>query len=297
MVGKKDQISEESLGEKCCFDNTFLSSIKMQDFIGFSSHRELKEFILKSNNVILHIPHSSTLLPQELIDNSTLSEQELMDYSLKMSDLYTDLLFEDIRFISLKAPYSRLYCDVEKFIEEKKESIKKYGMGVVYRKTYDGVLFNDYDEDYKDHVLNSYYFPYHKKLDCITKEILKTHDSLIIIDCHSYSDKQANTFCDGDYSDICLAYFEDYMDEEFVNNIQAIFKENGYSIKVNYPYVGSMIPYHFKTNKQDKVISLVINVNKKVYLDKKYKIKEKEFNSLQNVIKLIYDYILTYNLN
>ena len=43
-----------------------------------------------------------------------------MDYSLKMSDLYTDLLFEDIRFISLKAPYSRLYCDVEKFIEEKK---------------------------------------------------------------------------------------------------------------------------------------------------------------------------------
>ena len=53
--------------------------------------------------------------------------------------------------------------------------------GVVYRKTYDGVLFNDYDEDYKDHVLNSYYFLIHKNL-ILVKEILKTHDSLIIID-------------------------------------------------------------------------------------------------------------------
>ena len=58
-----------------------------------------------------------------------------------MTDLGIDELFKDYECIKVIPKYSRLYCDVERFKDDDKEIMSKYGEGVVYTHLYDGTVF------------------------------------------------------------------------------------------------------------------------------------------------------------
>ena len=63
------------------------------------------------NNILLHIPHSSTYIPEDLLGMFTVSKETLDHELLVMTDRYTDELFDcsDNRIVF---PVSRLICDV-----------------------------------------------------------------------------------------------------------------------------------------------------------------------------------------
>ena len=67
-------------------------------------------------NLILHIPHSSTNIP--LKKGYCVSDGLLNQEILKLTDWYTDDLFENEIDSSIKAPFSRIFCDTERFSDD-----------------------------------------------------------------------------------------------------------------------------------------------------------------------------------
>ena len=87
--------------------------------------------------VVLHIPHDSTFIPASVRDQFTLSDAELDDEILKMTDHHThDLFGQGVSSSQVVAsPVSRMVVDVERFEDGILEPMSSVGMGVVYTQT------------------------------------------------------------------------------------------------------------------------------------------------------------------
>ena len=217
-------------------------------------------------NIILHMPHVSLEVPDEFYDGLVISRNLFRKYNLEMTDLGVDELFKDYNYIKIIPKYSRLYCDVERFRDDEIEVMSKYGEGVVYTHAYDGVEFHMHDSDYKNKVLE-YYDSYHKDLDDITKRLLEEDDELLILDCHSFSDKMAKHFFKEPFPDICIGIEENYYNQDILNKIVSKIEELGYTYKINYPYIGSLVPNCVFSGKiKGKVCSIMLEINKRIYL-------------------------------
>lgn len=217
-------------------------------------------------NILLHMPHVSLEVPDEFYEGLTISKTLFNKYNLEMTDLGIDILFKDLNCIKIIPKYSRLYCDVERFLDDDMEIMSKYGQGVIYTHTYDGLLFHNHDDDYKNRVIK-YYKEYHNNLDKITKELLKQDNELLILDCHSFSDKMASHIKDAPFPDICIGVEKDYYNEKILNKIIDKIKEMGYSYQINYPYNGSLVPNCIYTKEiKGNICSIMLEINKRIYL-------------------------------
>ena len=217
--------------------------------------------------VLLHIPHTSLRLPKCFYKGLLISKFNLQKYNLKMSDVGVDYLFNHIKAVRVTAKYSRLFCDVEKFKDDNIEFMSKYGQGVVYTHIYDQILFHQHDDKYKNKVFK-YYDRHHKKLNRISKRLLSKNNKLLILDIHSYSDELANKHHNAPFPDICIGIEKDYYDEEILNKIINKIEELGYTYRINYPYVGSIIPNAIFNNVKykNRVVSIMLEINKRIYL-------------------------------
>ncbi len=216
--------------------------------------------------ILLHIPHCSLKLPKKFFKGLTISKEQLQYYNYKMSDYGVDKLFENIKGKTIKAKYSRLYCDMEKFKDDELETMAKYGQGVVYTKTFDGVLFHKHDEKYKKKVLKEY-DKYHKKLNKVARKLLKKHNKLLILDLHSFSDEVASYYFRPPFPDVCIGIEPNFCDAQILKEIIKRIEEKGYSWQINYPYKGSIIPSDFLKRTYDgKIVTIMLEINKIIYL-------------------------------
>ena len=217
-------------------------------------------------NILLHMPHVSLDVPDEFYEGLLISKNKFHKYNLEMTDLGVDELFKGFDYIKVMPKYSRLYCDVERYRDDSKEIMSKYGEGVIYTKLYDGTLFHRHNDEYKNKAL-SYYDEYHKNLDNVTKELLNKDNTLLILDCHSFSDKMASHFYQENFPDICIGVEEEYYDQKILDEIINKIKQLGYTYKINYPYKGSLVP-NCIINKEikGKVVSIMLEINKRIYL-------------------------------
>lgn len=217
--------------------------------------------------ILLHLPHVSFDVPNYFYKGLIIPKLLFRKYNLEMSDLGVDYLLKDLPGMKIKPPYSRLFCDVERFRDDKKERMSQYGEGLLYTKTYDGILFHKHDEIYRKKVL-TYYDTYHQKLDEITKGLLSFDDELLILDCHSFSDKMASYFFKPPFPDICIGIEKDFFDEEILHRIIEEIKKRGHTYQINYPYQGSLVPNCIYNKKviYKKVVSIMLEINKRIYL-------------------------------
>ena len=84
--------------------------------------------------MILHLPHASTLIPEDLRNDFLLSDQELQEELNRITDHATDQIFQQA-FPEAKAivfPVSRLVVDPERFSDDFQEPMSQVGMGVTY---------------------------------------------------------------------------------------------------------------------------------------------------------------------
>ena len=228
----------------------------------------LTNCILKSKNIqiLIHAPHVSLSVPKHFYKDLAISKNLFHKYNLEMADIGLLEFVKDYKYKVVNPKYSRLYCDVERFADDEKEIMSKYGEGVVYTHLYDGVLFHKHGHKYKEKVMR-YYYRYHNRLDRITKRLLRKTNKLIIIDLHSYSDKMASFFFKPPFPDVCIGIEKDYYDKEIVNSLINKIKQMGLSVEINYPYSGSLVPNYVFNNKIDKkVVSIMIEINKRIYL-------------------------------
>ena len=82
--------------------------------------------------IILHLPHDSTFIPEDLRQDFLLSDQELQAELNWITDHTTDLIFQQAfpDAQSVVFPVSRFVADPECFSEDSQEPMSQVGMGV-----------------------------------------------------------------------------------------------------------------------------------------------------------------------
>lgn len=215
--------------------------------------------------ILLHLPHTSLKVPKYFYKGLKMSKEEFNRYNLFMTDYGIDELFKEIKGTRIIAKYSRLFCDIEKFKDNSKEFMYQYGQGYIYTNTYDGRVLHEHDEKYIKKI-TKYYDHYHKKLDRISSKLLKKDNELLILDCHSYSDSMASKHHKGPFKDVCIGIEEGYYNQKILDSIISKLNELGLSYEINYPYKGSIIPNKFFNNHNEKICSIMLEINKRIYL-------------------------------
>jgi len=137
-------------------------------------------------NTILHIPHSSTYIP--LYDGCLHTEERLVEEMNLLTDWFTDELF-NLPYKQIVAPFSRIFCDVERFSDDSKEEMAQYGMGMCYTHLDNGELMRNVTPDLRSRIKSEFYDQHHNSLANTCSQAFKKHVKVLVIDCHSFPDK------------------------------------------------------------------------------------------------------------
>jgi N-formylglutamate amidohydrolase len=240
--------------------------------------------------IIFHIPHSSCRIPEEYRDQFILTDDELKIEARIMADLFVDKLAEAILEEKIIFPISRIVCDVERFRDDKEEEMAKVGMGVVYTKCHNLSPLRKEGVD-AEKIKSTLYDPHHKLFEGKVNLFLKSFGRCFIIDLHSYSDEPLpyELHKEDARPDICLGFDDAHIDRDVVNKIKMLCEKEGFSVKENEPFKGSIVPLG-ACGKDDRVKSLMIEINKKTYLQE-FEINKSKFDKLQKLIQEIVDVI------
>ena len=159
--------------------------------------------------VILHIPHASKTIPDRVRKTFLLSDSELHDELIRMTDSFADDLFvcEQAPVRRVVFPVSRLVVDPERFPDDHREPMAEKGMGAVYTKTSDGrPLRKALSDQEREDLLATYYRPHHEALAAAVEAVLAARGCCLIVDCHSFSSRPLPHELDQSHErpDICI---------------------------------------------------------------------------------------------
>lgn len=232
--------------------------------------------------LLLHVPHSSTSFPREshfTFDDLDHEERLLIDY-------FTDELFIP-KVTSAKIgyavfPYCRLYCDVERLMNDPLEAD---GLGFNYSRkvpTADGLSESVRSFGTKEEAFDRY-VDFHAE---VAKRLFRSGDNTLLIDCHSFSSLPNLLNPTPPDIDICIGFNDDETrpDESTIRNIAQYFKSFGYKVGINEPFSNSKtfdVPIKYHT--------LMIEVNKRLYMDEETLEKAAGFDEIRQRIQALYE--------
>ncbi len=243
------------------------------------------------SNLILNIPHSSTLItglnpaPHFRSLATCLAFMQMLYMELlPMTDWYTDELFINGIGTPVVAPVSRIICDTERFRNDEDEPMAKIGMGVCYSTTHD--LKRTWTPFYRKWALENVYDVHHRKLEEAVDKALREHGSALILDCHSFSPVPLpyEPDQDPDRPDICIGTDEFHTTDELTEKAVEFFSGKGCSVRINSPYSGTIVPLKH-LNKEKRVHSIMIELNRGLYLKEGTNKKTDFFPALKNQLR------------
>jgi len=233
-------------------------------------------------NIILHIPHASTAIPNIVRGLEMLDEEEK-----KLIDFYTDELFaadEEHKHIeTIIFPFCRLYCDVERLSNDPLES---KGLGIWYHRSTADCSLRAWGRRQESHQL---YNQFHYEV--ITKFInLDSHigNQCLLIDCHSFSalPNLLNLNPPQDI-DICIGFNEDETrpSNRVIGLVKSYFAQKDYRVGINTPFSNSKT---FDVPGGNKYHSMMIEVNKSLYMNEGTLEKTQGFYRLHHHLQELY---------
>tara|TARA_A100001015_G_scaffold45478_1_gene50168 strand:- start:265 stop:1023 length:759 start_codon:yes stop_codon:yes gene_type:complete len=244
-----------------------------------------------SSPIVLHLPHASTFIPEDLRDDFLLSDEELEEELNRITDHATDVIFQKA-FSEAKAivfPVSRLVVDPERFSDGSQEPMSQVRMGVTYtRGPLRQPLREQPTEGKRQELLERYYIPHHQKLTDAVEESLFANDHCLIIDGHSFPalpmpyelNQRALR------PDFCLGTDDFHTSEELVERVEKELQSLGYSTARDQPFSGTIVPMkHYR--KDQRVQSLMIEINRWLYLGGDYSVDSERAKTLVNVLRRV----------
>lgn len=238
--------------------------------------------------IVIHIPHASRKIPSDIRRSLVLSDSDIEEELNKMTDAYTDELFNDnaIGAHTVIFPVSRLVLDPERFLNDDQEIMATLGMGVIYTRTSSGQpLRLPPTREERAALIDRYYRPHHQKLEDSVSACLQNSGRCMIIDCHSFPSVALPYELDQSSfrPDICIGEDSFHTPEWRKGMICDEFEKVGYSTAVNKPFPGTIVPMSY-FQKEPSVVSIMVEVNRKLYLDESTGIKNSGFNTVRRHI-------------
>lgn len=223
---------------------------------------------MKNTQIIVHVPHSSTCIPQKYQDIFLLNKQDLSQELITMTDLYVDKLFENIGHM-IRFPLSRLLCDVERFRDPLSEEMTAVGMWICYEKTSNGKTLKFFDEQHI-HEMLLLYDRHHNTLENAVTQCLKENEEVLIIDAHSFPSQEQDyeLYKGAKRPDVCIGTDYYHTPEELVTSLSHHFQSYGLSTGINTPFKGTLVPLKFY-HKNPRIHSVMIEINKSLYVNEK----------------------------
>lgn len=238
--------------------------------------------------LLWHIPHSSQHIPQDIRQSFLVDDIELETELLKVTDRYVDELFSsvyEIGGVSAVYNYSRLVVDPERFEDDEFEPMSPRGRGVIYTKTSDGKsLRTDVGRKDREKLLEKIYRPYHKAIEREVQNLLDDFSRCLIIDCHSFSSIPFPFEPDQDPErpDICIGTDPFHTLPSLIEAIEAFLNSVYLKVSRNKPYEGTYVPLKY-LKKDNRVSSIMIEVNRKLYMDEKTGNKLSSFEHMKDL--------------
>ena len=143
------------------------------------------------SSVILHVPHSATVIPGWVRDRIVLDDAALAVELGHMTDAGTDAVAIDAAARAALRPWllvnrlSRLVVDPERFPDEREE-MRQVGMGAVYSRTSHGEELRLTDPAHEHDLLEAFFHPYAQAITTLVEQRLAATGRAVIIDVHSY---------------------------------------------------------------------------------------------------------------
>jgi N-formylglutamate amidohydrolase len=234
------------------------------------------------NKLILHIPHSSNSIPIKdgfIVDSIGL-EKEI----LKLTDWYTDDLFYSDEDEMVIAPFSRIFCDPERFEEDEYEVMAQFGMGVLYERNDAGEPIRSITKELREKIIFDYYRAHHLNLTSSVNDQLQCFGKALIIDCHSYPSIPLIRDLDKNpvRPDFNIGTDSFHTPQKLIDLSIAFFAEKGFSLGINWPYNGSIVPLeHYQKDK--RVSTIMLEINRALYLEEPTNVKSEKYLGIKKV--------------
>ena len=151
--------------------------------------------------------------------------------------------------------------------------------------------------EHREHVLKDYYDPFHRTLELTVDRANNTRGHVFIMDCHSFSPVPLPYEKDKlpDRPDICIGTDWYHTPGQIGPWACAFFRRRGYRVSMDRPYSGSIVP--MKYYHKNRVLSLMVEVNRKLYLKEGTNKKSDYFLTLKRLLKEFKDFLRNYAEN
>jgi len=137
-------------------------------------------------------------------------------------------------------------------------------------------------------LLEKYYRPHHAKLTSHVGTVLKHHSKALIIDCHSFPARPLPYEFDQTEvrPDICIGTDDFHTQSWIVDQLVTAFKAEDLRCEINTPFGGALVPLQY-FRKERSVSSIMVEVNRSLYMDEKSGEKGVRFTAKCNAINRV----------
>ncbi|QIX27231.1 N-formylglutamate amidohydrolase [Nocardioides sp. JQ2195] len=144
-----------------------------------------------ASSVVLHVPHSSTHLPDDVRRGLRLNDSALAAELHAITDADTDVVADGAAMRAAVRPWifvnraSRLVVDPERFPDDREE-MNSVGMGAVYEKTTQLETLRTPTEEERRQLIERFYVPYSQAFAALVRRRLAAVGRVTIVDVHSF---------------------------------------------------------------------------------------------------------------
>jgi N-formylglutamate amidohydrolase len=178
--------------------------------------------------------------------------------------------------------YSRLWCDVERFRDDSEEFNSQHGHGVVYTHGAMDNKIREVSEEKAEQIKQEYYDKHHEELNLAVNRALSFFKKVVLVDCHSFPNIRLIYEKYEHRPDFCLGTDAFYTPEELVIKLSEYLKSLDFSVAINIPYSGTMVPLEH-LGKTEKLKAIMIEVNRDLYL-KEPGLKNNRFDEIKGIV-------------
>ncbi|ROZ42676.1 N-formylglutamate amidohydrolase [Rhodococcus sp. WS3] len=223
----------------------------------------------KGSPVVIHVPHSSRLIPPGIRADLMLTDKELAAELDEATDTATDeIAIAALAHVRLRPTIvinhlSRLVIDPERFPDG--DRAEAFGRGAVYTRTCSGARLRAEPYPLRAELLEAYFRPYADAVTDAVADRLNVCGRAIVIDLHSYPEKpSAFEDAGAPRPSLCIGTDPQHTPGWLIAAARGAFASLG-EISENTPYIGTYVPLRYYGT-DDRVSSVMIEVRRDTYL-------------------------------